>query len=86
MKKEMVFSMTQYNSLQLYQKAVVLGDEAVFLMTLEKNDIIYALYSFCGFYIEVLLDQEDKRLIDIIAFRQLKTMDKYLDNITLVGF
>lgn len=82
----MVFTMTQYNSLQLYQKAVILGEEANFLMTLEKNELIYALYSFCGYYIEVLLDQEDKRLIDIIAFQHLNRIEKYLENIELVGF
>lgn len=82
----MVFTMLQYNSLELHKKAVILGQEAVFLMTLEKNEIIYALYSFCGYYIEVLLDQEDKRLIDIIAFQQLNRMDKYLEGIALIGF
>lgn len=82
----MIFGLKQYNALQLYQKAALLSDRAVFMMTMIERGMVYSLYFFYGFYVEVLLSDESGKLIDIIGFDQMDKLDKYLDRITLVGF
>lgn len=82
----MIFGLQQYNSLQLYQKAALLSEKAIFLMSMVERGIIHSLYHFYGFYVEVLLNDESGKLIDIVAFNKMEKLDKYLDRIILVGF
>jgi len=82
----MIFSLQQYNSLQLCQKAILLAENSVFIMSLIEEGIIYSLYYFCSFYVEVLLNTDISEMIDITAFKDGTPLDKYLNCIVLHGF
>lgn len=74
----------EYNSLQLHQKAVVLGGDAVYLVNVAEGGIVFSLYAYSSFYIEVLIDNETDNLIDIVAFKEWDRLNKYFEKITLV--
>lgn len=82
----MIYNTHQYNSLKLHQKAVILGDDAVFIMNRVEENIIYSLYGYFRFYVEVVIEEDSGKLLDIQAFNNLDALDKYLDSITLIGF
>ncbi|MCD6065621.1 MAG: hypothetical protein K0S33_447 [Bacteroidetes bacterium] len=81
----MVFDLYNFNALQLHQKATFLDKQSVFLINLYENEFSYSLYAHKGYYLEVIIDSESRNLIDIVAFKDWDRLDKYLDNILLVG-
>ena len=81
----MIYSICQYNALQLHQKAIVLGENAVFVMSLVEDNNIYSLYSYFSFYVEVHIQEDSRKLINITAFKGSEALDKYLDNVVLIG-
>lgn len=81
----MFYTITDFNNLQLHQKAVFLEKQASFLLNLCEKDFTYSLYSYRSFYIEVLIDTKTESLVDIVAFGNWNRLDKYCDNIILMG-
>jgi hypothetical protein len=81
----MVFDLYNFNSLQLHQKATFLDKQSTFLVNLFENEISYSLYAYKNYYLEVIIDSETRNLIDIVAFKTWDRLDKYFDNINLVG-
>lgn len=82
----MIYSLHQYNSLQLHQKAVILGDDAVFIMNMADDKVIYSLYAYFRFYVEVLIEEDSRTLMEIRAFNNPAGLDKYLNKIVLEEF
>jgi hypothetical protein len=79
----MSFKLKEYNLLQIHQKAVVVCSQSV-LIDMELNEeVIYTLYAYAGYYIEVQVDDLTKQLINIVAFRNGERLDKYLDKVDL---
>lgn len=81
----MSFNLKEYNLLQIHQKAVVVCSQSTLLDMELDEEIIYTLYSYAGYFIEVQVDNITKRLINIVAFKDGDRLDKYLDNIHLMG-
>jgi len=71
----------EYNSLDLHQRAIILGNPAIFLVNLDEPGVSYSLYAYHNYYIEVCIDENTNGLIDIIAFEYSERLDKYLDTI-----
>jgi len=71
--------------LQLHQKAVILGGDAAFMMNLVKDGVVYSLYSYFEFYVEVVIEKDSSRLVEVFAFTDEEVLEKYLDRIVLVG-
>jgi hypothetical protein len=79
----MSFKLKEYNLLQIHQKAVVVCSQSI-LIDMELNEeVIYTLYAYAGYYIEVQVDDLTKQLINIVAFRNGERLDKYLDKVDL---
>lgn len=81
----MSFKLKEYNLLQIHQKAVVVCSHSTLLDMELDEKVIYTLYSYAGYFIEVQVDNLTKRLINIVAFRDGERLEKYLDNIDLAG-
>ena len=48
-----------------------------------KREVIYTLYAYSSFFVEVRVNHKTKELIDIVAFRNGKKLDRYLNKIDL---
>ncbi len=79
----MCFNLKEYNLLQIHQKAVVVCRQSTLLDLELEEDIIYTLYGYSSYYIEVQVDNITKKLINIVAFSGGDRLDKYIDNIGL---
>jgi len=79
----MVFSLKTYNSLHLLQKAQLLEHGPVFVDHHTTNAVIYTLFSYNRYYIEVAVTSVTHDLLNIIAFKKGKKLDKYLNEISL---
>lgn len=79
----MRFDYRTYNLLQLHQKALLLNSEAVFIDHLYESKIIFTLFAYNHYYIEVMVDADTNDLISITAFSDLSRLDKYLNSVSL---
>lgn len=79
----MSFKLKEYNLLQIHQKAVVVCSQSILLDMELQDHIIYTLYGYSGYYIEVQVDDLTKRLINIVAFKDGERLDKYLEKLDL---
>lgn len=79
----MVFNLKTYNSLHLLQKARLLEHGPVFVDHYNTNAVIYTLFSYNRYYIEVAITSVTHELLNIIAFKKGKKLDKYLNEISL---
>jgi len=82
--KIMILTLKQYNHLHLHQKAVLVCSDSKLLDLELKEEIIHTLYAYSSYFIEVRVDNKTKELIDIVAFKKGKKLDKYLDKINLL--
>ena len=80
----MSFNLKEYNLLQIHQKAVVVCSQSILIDIELEEEVIYTLYAYAGYYIEVQVDNCTKRLINIVAFRSGERLDKYLDKVDLM--
>lgn len=60
-------------------------NEAVFLVNLYGNGVAYSLYSYRSYYLEATVEQDTENLLSIEAFSNWDKLDKYCDNIILLG-
>jgi hypothetical protein len=79
----MSFKLKEYNLLQIHQKAVVVCSQSILIDMELDEEVIYTLYAYAGYYIEVQVDDLTKQLINIVAFRNGERLDKYLDKVDL---
>ncbi|MES2679760.1 MAG: hypothetical protein V4635_07750 [Bacteroidota bacterium] len=79
----MILTLKQYNHLLTHQKAVLICSECALVDMELKKEIIYTLYSYSSFFVEVRVNNCTKELIDITAFRNGKKLEKYLNKINL---
>ena len=79
----MSFKLKEYNLLQIHQKAVVVCSQSMLIDMELDEEVIYTLYAYAGYYIEVQVDNLSKQLINIVAFRHGERLNKYLDKIDL---
>jgi hypothetical protein len=79
----MSFKLKEYNLLQIHQKAVVVCSQSTLIDIELDEEVIYTLYTYAGYYIEVQVDNLTKQLINIVAFRNGERLDKYLDKVDL---
>lgn len=75
--------LSEYNLLEVHQKARILGSPSVFLKSYMDEDINASLYAYNNFYIEVLWDSNTNNIIEILAFKNGVRLDKYLERINL---
>jgi|GEM_PF-2661079 len=80
------YEISEYNSMHLRQKAVILENVATFLDHDLRLGIIHTLFTYHNYFIEVLVEYESNTLIEIIAFQNGERLDKYLDQIFLEDF
>ena len=81
----MRFDLKDYNLLQIHQKAALVCSNSILLDIDLNENVIFTLYSYSSYYIEVMVDNLTKQLINIVAFRDGERLDKYLDKISLPG-
>lgn len=77
------YEISEYNAMDLRQKAVILEKVAMFLDHDLSLGIIHTLFSYHHYFIEVLVEYETNTLIEILAFKNGERLDKYLDQIDL---
>ena len=77
------YEISEYNSMHLRQKAVILENIAIFLDHDLSLGIIHTLFFYHNYFIEVLVEYESNNLIEIVAFPNGSRLDKYLDQIDL---
>lgn len=73
----------EYNLLELHQKALLLDKCAAFIIHLNRSSIVYTLFAYSTYYIEVMVDSETNNLMNISAFGSGHSIDKYLEDISL---
>ena len=77
------YEICEYNSMHLRQKTLILESAAVFLDYNFSFGIISTLFSYHNYFIEVLVEDESKTLLDIVAFKNGEKLDKYIDQVDL---
>ncbi|PBQ31053.1 hypothetical protein CNR22_04475 [Sphingobacteriaceae bacterium] len=77
------YTIHEYNTMALRQKASILENDAIFLDHDLSVGIIHTLFSYHNYFIEVVVEYESNELIEIIAFENGERLDKYLDQFQL---
>jgi len=79
----MIFDLKQYNSLHLHQKAILLESEALFIDHHFTYSSLYTLFSYNHYFIEVTVESATNNLLNIVAFKKGRKLDKYLNDVSL---
>jgi len=78
-----IYEIKEYNMMHLHQKAVILEETAVFLDHDLSHGILYTLFFYHTYFIEVMVEHESNNLLEIVAFYNGSRLDKYLDQVNL---
>ncbi len=77
------YDISEYNSMHLRQKAVIIESAAIFLDHDLSLGITHTLFAYHNYFIEVLLEYESNSLLEIVAFQEGPRLDRYLEHIKL---
>jgi hypothetical protein len=78
-----MITVSDFEKLNLDQKAFKLSDEGMLLQSMKSNNTFLSLYYFPRFFVEVAIDVSKRKITEIKAFKDDSRLEKYLDNIEL---
>lgn len=79
----LVVTFTKYIALSEYDRVERLWKDGIFVMNLGHENHIISLYVLYGFYVEIYMDLQVSKILDVIIFEKGKRLDKYIEQINL---